>query len=76
MEKPENLITVRLLMQGKEVGSIIGKVRFGFSIMIRLKKNIYLNSFIFFLNPQLKQKGDNIKSIREQVNYLPKPIHS
>jgi len=25
MEKPENLITVRLLMQGKEVGSIIGK---------------------------------------------------
>ncbi len=26
MEKVENYITVRLLMQGKEVGSIIGKV--------------------------------------------------
>ena len=26
MEKVENFLTVRLLMQGKEVGSIIGKV--------------------------------------------------
>ena len=28
MEKVENFLTVRLLMQGKEVGSIIGKVIF------------------------------------------------
>lgn len=27
MEKFENFITIRLLMQGKEVGSIIGKVK-------------------------------------------------
>jgi hypothetical protein len=67
MEKPENLITVRLLMQGKEVGSIIGKVS---SLLAIRKQSILLNLSISL---SYLQKGDNIKSIREQVNNL---LHS